>query len=542
MINALTQSEENSSIAKSKLVVENLLKSLSIQRIVYIDDCFEKGVNWVIQHVAVGLSSGKEAQLNPLFIDIDFDEQDFWQQEVRNFWVTLNESSRKVLLDAIQLLNIIPDDKDRKAAEAIAALIPAFVDYQEVSPQQYDRERIEWLDKASTSKKILCLFDLEFKYTPLGEEGVLDGLKMLERDIQHVNARQPSYDGKVLFGIFSHTFKIDQEREKGANLSNDRGIPRTIFLPLSKERRISSSVLAAGLQMLVLNIYTGNIKNIIKSTMSQACAEACTELDKVDVFDFDDMVLKSSFHEGVWEGETLLRLFLLMQRRKALDGLSIVASELNSFFEIARSIAKPRLISHTPADPLKLRRLELYEEGKSLNSVHTPLRAGDIFQLKGGYEYILLCPPCDLMVRSGTEKEAGKGGMPQNELKQVDLFRIKDINQETLKKLSNEQISVLGFLKNYKSQKLGRVSFKEKITIPIEILDLSVLNKDGTCQIDTSNKPIIPVQFHPAWQARHEILITYFEELAKTLQPLEIMLQREGLSVEDQKSTTTSEE
>jgi len=531
MSNTLPQEEGDLTADKAQEVVKKLMEKLCIHRLVYIDDFFDDGVDWLIEHISVGIKTGKLEKLNSFFQEIDFDDDGFWKQDIRRQWEDSEEESQQALLDAFRKAEIVSNiDNDSVAATAIEYLIPAGVEYHAVSPKVYDRHRIEWLNEASNNKKILCLFDLEFKHTSPGEKVEMNGLLMLEREVNHVGARQSDYSGKALFGIFSHTFSIEEEREKGTIFSESNGIPQTVFLPISKERKNDSLKLAAGLQMLVLNIYTGSIKDIVKNTMSNAYDQACAELEKVSVFDFDNMILNSSLQEGVWEGETLLRLFLLLHRRKGLEGLAQneTAKKLNEFVHIARSIAKPRLSLHNSTDPLNLRRLELYEDGKTLNSFHTPLRTGDIFQLKSGYEYILLCPPCDLMVRSD-----GLRGMSQSELKQVDLFRVKDIQQDSFKKLTYEQISSLGFLKNYKNQKLGKVSFKEKVTVPVEILDLAVLNETGDCQIDLGNAPPIPPQFHPAWQARHSLLIKHFKKRASEMEPLVAMLTRPGISQDD---------
>jgi hypothetical protein len=329
-------------------------------------------------------------------------------------------------------------------------------------------------------------------------------------------------------GFFPHTLTIKTELEEGSRLCSNNQIPFNTFLPIAKERRSELSKLAEGIQMLVLNLYASTMKRIVKNVMHQAANDANAALDKLSVFEFDDIVLYSSLKEGVWEGETLVRLFSLLQQHHGWLKLASPqnAGEFNRQVRIAREIALPRLIKdYTTEDAWQLRRMELYQEGASLNGFHTPLRLGDVFQLKASHQYILLAPPCDLMVRSRTADERGKRGK-ENELAYVELFRLRDINYAGMAKLNNDQLRALAFLKHYKKGKLGRISFKERIVVPIQVLDLAVLNSDGSCKIDFNNLPPIPIQFHPAWEARYNILLEHFRQLVNPLDGINAILEK----------------
>jgi hypothetical protein len=522
----------------AKAVIKALLTTLKIKRIIYVDDYFERGVKLAIDHIAVGLykqeTKNKIEEILPS-IEFDLDDQLGWERELKELWGGVTEDEHQRITSALLELEIIPTREDRKAADAVRNIIPDSVAYEPISPAEWDTKHPDWFAQADGDNKILCLFDQQFSHIPVGGEIPLDGLKMLENAVRKVGATEEGYNDCALFGILSHQFTIEEERARGIQICADYQLPVNIFLPLSKKRTRSSLKLAEGIQMLTLNLYAGSLKNLIKRIMADACRKAGEKLDGIDVFAFDDMILRSSIGEGVWEGETLVRLFSLLQQQYGRDEIASDATAVifNQQVELARAIASPRLAqSKTSAEILPLRRLELYHSGTSLNAFHTPLRLGDIFKA-GDKRYILLAPPCDLMVRSGQADVMGKRGKKPGELEYVELFKIHDITLSQFEGLKAEQLRVLGFLQHYKPNKLGRISFKERISVPVHVLDLAVLDKEGHCRLDIQQLPSIPVQFHQAWRSRFDILIEYFKALATSLDTSLGLLDKSGLSASE---------
>jgi len=532
MSNLLPDTAANALEDRSVETIKKLFTTTKIKRIVYVDDHFEKNVDHVIELVAVGKESDKLLAIAGLFPGVNLeDERPVWESDLRNQWSELAAPKQTSLVRQLHELGIVPADVDQEAADALRRLIPDDVEYYPVPPSAWVSGGGEWLEQASADARLLCLFDRELSHRPPDEEIALDGLAMLDDAVRTVGAKSDDYDGRVIFGVYSHKFSISDEQSKGAQISNEKGYRADLFLPISKERRSDLGKLAEGIQLTVLNLYAGAMKGVVKTAMKAACDAAISELDSLDVLDFDDMILHSSLREGVWEGETLLRLFLLLQQREGWKGLATqaIADKFNAQVRIAREIADPRLARKESNDKLfNLRKLELYEEGNSLNGFHAPLRLGDIFEATTKYRYILLAPPCDLMVRSHSNKGPG---LRSANLK-AELFRIADTTDEKAKELSANELSVCAFLKHYKKGKLGRILFKERLILPIEILDLAVLNNEGACRIDLANPPAMPAQFQPAWQARHGLLLTHFQEFAKPLVKLAPLLADQELNAD----------
>lgn len=538
MSNLAPEAVGNTPINRASDVIQRIMSILNVKRIVYIDDLFDLNIEKFIEIISVGLSTGWEEQLKVILptLNLNFEDDDVWRELAQDMWKTLNRESKYTLMAQLYSLRILPDIdfEDVPASDAISSLIPSdIIEYRKVSPLQWDENRVNWLSDASANNKILCLFDLAFKYFRDGSQLALDGLSMMEEAYLQVGANEDSYDGRVVFGFFSHTIKLNEEKEKGFELCNSRGISEDLVLSISKKRYPDPVLLAEGLQMMLLNIYAGKQKKLFTSVMKMAFEDVIIKFNGLHVFDFDDIIMKSSLNEGVWEGETMLRLFVMLQQQYGNQKLTSdnVSAKLNEQIRISRELSIPRLIKeHESPVPFELRHLELYEDGKILNSIHSPLRLGDIFQFNNKEKYILLSPACDLMVRSSTSSILGMRGTLKSELQFVELFRISSISLKDFKELPHQNANVLGFLKSYSLNKVGRVSFKEKILLPIKVLDLSVLSNEGLCQLDFKNLPVIPAQFHPAWQERYNILINYFTEWIQPLTNINLMLKRTKLS------------
>ena len=129
-------------------------------------------------------------------------------------------------------------------------------------------------------------------------------------------------------------------------------------------------------------------------------------MERLSTPDFDRIVFGSSRREGVWEPDTLLRVFGILMRREA-------RSQLYQDADISTAVAEARRISAIPEDVaaaldeesaspevLRIQRFESYESDDELNQFHVPIELGDIFERdSNGQRYILLVQPCDLMVR-----------------------------------------------------------------------------------------------------------------------------------------------
>jgi hypothetical protein len=518
--------------ATAKQAVNNLLSALKIKRVLYVDNYFNLPIERLIEAFASSLI------IDTHTVEDQFPEFDFsisrtdWIHEVRLHWEGLKENEQAELFERLNRLPAPPEPLDTMAANGLRNLVDIEgIDYKQLQPEEWVRDEVALLSDANDNFRILCLFDQEFSVDVGGIES--NGVDLLEKTAIRVGAISPSYSGQILLGVFSHYFKIGGERQRGEEIYREKGLRHDLFLPLAKERAREPLSLAKGLQMLVLNQYAGKLKTQVKLVMQAACKEAGKRLDALDVYEFDDVVLSSSLAEGVWEAETMVRLFSMLQAHhgRVAIGRPEVASIFNSNVQTARSLM-PRLEETTSReDLLALRQLELYTQGESLNTFHFTLRSGDIFKASDNKLYLLLAQPCDLMVRSTGYRGNTKDGITGTNLRHVDIFEISEVLEG--KSRNEDGIVILKYFSQNNGKILsGSVNFKNRRSVPVDVLDLAVINTDGNCKFDLSNHTLLtcPTQFHPAWVARFAKLIDTFKELITRLETLQSIADKSGMN------------
>src|SRR5207302_194592 len=154
-------------------------------------------------------------------------------------------------------------------------------------------------------------------------------------------------------------------------------------------------------KLALLNGKVDDLKKTAREILRAAQENAHKRLDDIDIYDFDQIVFRSSRREGVWEPDTLFRVFGLFHH----DETRKLAKEDANLFTLADAI---RVLSLIPTksstapnyNTMALQRLELYESGDYLNTHFIPIDVGDIFEKTGESKkrYILLAQSCDLMV------------------------------------------------------------------------------------------------------------------------------------------------
>jgi hypothetical protein len=134
--------------------------------------------------------------------------------------------------------------------------------------------------------------------------------------------------------------------------------------------------------------------------------EAQEEMGRLSVLGFDQIILASPRREGVWEPDTLFRVFGILMRREARARLYKDDAAMRSLVEEARRVSivplegDPSLGEEPPSqEALRIQRFEMYETGGFLNGHCLPLDLGDIFEGANGRQYLLLAQPCELMMR-----------------------------------------------------------------------------------------------------------------------------------------------
>jgi len=492
----------NERIVAAQRAIEQILAGLHIETVICVDDVYgiedvDSSVELVIGWFTEALSLGKIGDSGAIlgessFFDVPDDE--IWKRRLRDRWQELGAKERITILDNLaEILGIeVKINLDRERASLLTDLIPS-EKLRELAPADWERETGTILEEAVEGKGLLCLFDHNLQ----GAHGYADngGILFLEKTIGARGSRP------VICGLLTHTIGEDEEITQSTRVADEHGLRREDFLVLSKDRLSGPMRFAHGLKMMSLNHARDFMTSRVREIAGEADKQANDELMQVDVYNFDYMVLRSSEKEGVWEAETLFRLFEIL-RRAAFRNKAFAPENrtaLDDRIARIRAIREVETLVGEQEYPLnqqwEIRRLELYEHREFVNQAHLPLELGDIFET-GGKKYILVAQPCDLMVREDGSRKA----------KSVVLARI------TLPQTSRNLNRMFNFLLEYfdpGSRKKGAVKFQQTYHISPRLLDLAVFDSDGQCKFDPS---VTFPMLHAPWRNRFEEIREVFQQ------------------------------
>ena len=405
----------NSTVATLQNVrghAQALLTSIGVSRIIVIDDEYrELEVADLIGLCSV-LSPERAAAL-PHLNDIDFRaDREIWADSVRDRWRALSTAAREsVLAQASAFQPVVPQPTDEGLTDRemgqvdteVATSLEEILDelegceYVPLSLNQW-RERRNVLLKDDRAENTVFLFDRDFTRED-GTEN--EGIELI-RQVQRANVGY--------CGLFSHTVTVEGEHSAWRQLTADHDLDQDAFIVIAKARLTSESPdYYQFLRMLRLVGLSGRYANVKSRTwciFKESIAEAEAAVEGLPIPDFDRIVFGSSRREGVWEPDTLFRVFGILMRRAARrrlrqdEELFSHVSEARRISSVSEELAVALGEERASPDALRIQRFESYESTEELNQFHVPIDLGDIFEkISTRRRYILLAQPCDLMVR-----------------------------------------------------------------------------------------------------------------------------------------------
>ena len=392
-------------IELAQKAISELLSVLQINEVICVDDIYDvtnpdNSIALIIEWFLDEINAGKRNECGELIGEPDFfliEDDEIWIRRLRDKWNQLDGISRESVISNLAALKGLDYDvaRDKSSASLLKDVIPNGK-LRELSPSKWVELSRDILTSARDTEGLLCLFD----YNLVGAQGFPNngGITLLSQAIS-LQENRP-----IIFGILTYTVKEGEELDRSDEFANNHKLKREDFLVLSKDRLQSPISFADGLKMMSINHNRDRLTWLVKNIEGRAAAEANKGLMLLDVYNFDHMVLKSSEKEGVWEAETLFRLFEIF-RREAFQEETVKDEnrlQLEDAIVKIRKIREIRTIEdhQIPENQrLTLRRKELYDSETYINKGHLPLELGDIFKINGKY-YILIAQPCDLMIRS----------------------------------------------------------------------------------------------------------------------------------------------
>lgn len=504
----------NAEKAKAREALNSLFQQLNIKRVVCIDDEYAQ------PHIeAVLLCCGnlgvEHCRTKPTLKKlrkVDFDApENGWRDQLRQAWDEMPEEQQRKILREVCIEAGDEVAIDQTALVMLKQLLEGIegCEFKELSPTEWQRDKGSFLSppemienraangqsgelkgngtteapNAEEAGKVLLLFDLDLRMdrgTPTG------GLDL----IRDVNARTDSPD--VICGMLSHKFTIEQEFDAWKRFAEENKIDPEKCVLVSKYRLGDEPVsFARAVKLTVLNVPSTKLRKCASTIMKQAQARAQASVDAINIYDFEHMVFESSRKEGVWEPDTLFRLFSLYQQIEARK-LAKTDTEIQRYTEQIRAVSNIATSSKQVPQHSSwvIRRLELYESSDYINGFHMPIELGDIFRrTPDGPTLILIGQSCDLSVRSE--------GIRNKNIVEVTLAELVDTPSKQR----------LEFELPYFDETNGKscyVDFKKAHTVKLWILDLCVYNADGVAELRLDAS--CPDMVIPAWRERWGIL------------------------------------
>jgi hypothetical protein len=437
------------------------------------------------------------------------DDLDIRLREIRKLWEQVQEDTRRFLLN--RLRSQVAQSQEIDASKPSTELVDENT-FLELSTlfSKYGLQLLSlklWREKqgeiiSDAMPPTLFLVDEDFSKEEGGTR--FSGIALIKTVMDAAPA------DRVLCALLTHNPRYQPEtlHEAWKELCRKEGLNPSRFVLIPKKLAQNDPIGFARLvKLALLNRKVNELKGTARDILRSAQDNAHKRLNDIDIYDFDQIVFRSSWREGVWEPDTLFRVFGLFHH----DETRKLAKKDANLYSLADSIRALSLVptksSTAPNyNAIALQRLELYESGEYLNAHFIPIDIGDIFQKTGesNKQFILLAQSCDLMVRTD-----GKRNPFVNEalLAEVVLGPIKDRDGHGELQFLEEHDKVQYF-----------VSFKRTHSVKLSILDICALNDKGEAVVVLDSP--CPDRVIPAWKHHYEKLIKEFQKTIKHTEDL----------------------
>jgi hypothetical protein len=511
--------------------LEELFKLLKVKEAYYIDDYNKVNVlPYIITSAKQLFSSGDADKLVEIFFDkvvINVPDDDALAQNINQGWEQFDEEEQKAIVSdllAAEGSGFNPRDYFRTRE-----LQQSFPDeyLKLISPDEWE-ETLKKLEQSyKADSKVLILFDQDLKHAEGAKfkSGAEKGQHLI------VNLKKSLIKESVYCILITHLIDDTSKEldERDAIIKEVAGdLTERDFFALSKDRIRTPDLLCDGIKKALLNGYCEEIKEHSKKIIEDAQGAALKKILKLDTYDFDHTVLRSSYNEGVWEMNTLFRIAgnFYDDQVKDLMQNSNYAKNVNPSIKQAKAISDVRFNIEPGTIPYKqkysLRHQDIYED-TVINKLHLPLQNGDIFEVvegKGKGYYILVAQECDLMMRTEPLGSRFTGTATFLKIKDFTRKELDDLILRSYSVSANESHFLsnkfrLDYFKN-ETNDIGLVKFTDTYVVDLDVLDLCVFNCDGKAFLDLGANLDLDL-VSAAWGSRYERVVSKFKRDADLL-------------------------
>lgn len=493
----------------------NILCALGIKKLYWIDDKFHDpgeadydtlvfatsnaiadaiSVGRPITECIPGLPEGSYAGLQP--------------SEVSSFARRHLEEANLTVLDLKELLaklDALPDDVDKsELAEGQFSTFEQLLktggaDVIKLSFGKWQESKAE----LASNREVLYLVDYENTREGNGITG--------DDVLQHL----ASLDSSPFSIVFTHVCEPDSEQEKAGQFQRQitgRNVgPYRAFSVMSKKRLqneqqldLLDKIVAPPLKRLAIGHTYRQVAATCIDGYRKGAVAAVDELDAMPVSDIYRAIFERTWEEGASEVEVVCRIINAAQRKGVFDEIVAATKTKDSNFFPAltalRSVSNVGIASE-PAqiDPYiaALHQAEVFDS-EIINRMHLPLSCGDLFQktINGKPEgpiYILLAPPCDLMVRTDSADRNAKEGtfvlLREKPREDANVGEKRADEKPMEENASAEQRAIKKYDITKQNGNVLFADFHQPFTVNLSVLDYCVWNPSGEVKFNRKNPP-----------------------------------------------------
>ncbi len=359
----------------AKEFIGPLLKELAVTRVVLVDDEVGKVTPGVVKQAEV-----------PQLGDVKWDrKKEDYEAFFEREWGGLDGAQQRLAQD-----RAIKKRPDLVAGEIdVMRAIFGDVKWSAVDPEVWRAESVLGDDEIGQT---LVFFDLD-----LGAKGGPQGGAELLR--AHLDG---STDARGV--LLTSTVRADEELEIPESVAQAVGRPAGEVLLASKDHLTRER--SAEFPDLVRRSLTfeslRTMRTQVVAALQHAYGKALQRFEDLPLRAVEDIVVRASRSEGVWEVDTYLRIFAILHREALYQRVRGPGdTKLREAIAVARRVAQ--IVPHANYQPSEelvtgLMASENYAAGSLINEAGLPVENGDIFDVDG-QEYIVIMQACDLMFR-----------------------------------------------------------------------------------------------------------------------------------------------
>lgn len=535
----------------SENVVAELVAAAGIKRVVVVDDAYSATVDDLIEILA-GLTSTHRGDVVGLEED-GLTEDGVWQERVRERWNAAGRDGQVAMVDNAYSHDQELQPMESGAVETLRRLLPD-IELQGYTLGDWQDRQADVLNEMQTTPT-LVLFDQDFRHEQGGDEKT--GQRLLEEF--EVNLKGQTVTDDAYYGILTNTVLPEEEHERRLAIVAEADVDPRRFVLISKQHlQGDPPTFAARLRTTLLAPVMSQLMTETSEAVSAAHKAALQKVGEIPPEDMEQMVVRGSGIEGLWEPDTLVRIFEIMQRKKVREVLrreervvkltrrlriladidplqaDVAADDEVTIQDTSMSTAgEETLTSHHAAEAASregeteeietiepvselvapkakptpgqvavgLQHDEIYENADHINTLLLPLELGDLFAKEGSAKrYVLIAQPCDVSVR--------KGGKRAPELSHFMLAEVVDKGEKNL--LESFELPYFDSSGASVFVRLSRPVYTRAL-----VLDACVLNGDGKARIDVNADS--PDALLPHWRERHVAIKESAQEILSHL-------------------------